>query len=102
MNKKERETLRSKAIKMYVNSWTFEKMTLTEREKIVYLLRNVKLTETTTRAIYEHLHDVYISFLEALDYTPNWRDNDITQPVLKSLYLTFGELHDTEGVNNGR
>ena len=65
--------------KMIVNSWTYKKMTAEEQIRLFQVFDNVQ-TEKALKGSYiqrwEILQAIYTSYLMALEYTWNWRENE--------------------------
>lgn len=65
-------------IEVIVNSWTYDRMTGAEREKVINAIREAGSNgmlrgDYITR--YNACHAMYSAFLAALDYRPiNWRE----------------------------
>ena len=63
---------------MIINSWTYDRMTKEEKDRIIYELNNTE-TKKTIKGTYiqrwKVLHLMYESFLEGLGYKPiGWRE----------------------------
>lgn len=55
-------------------SWTFHRMTSEERKHILLVLEIAKVKGSYKKR-WEHLNDIYKSFLDSIGYTPtNWRE----------------------------
>ena len=80
MTKEQKNENRNEYIKIVVNSWTYEKLTQTEKINIIAILLNCKLYGRNKKEVCEQLNTIYRSFLMALNYTPlNWRETDPEQ-----------------------
>lgn len=76
MNKSERESIRQIYLDIYKKSWTYEKLTNKERNKIIHVLANCELYGNTKKQVCDQLRTIYDTFLSALDYKPiGWREN---------------------------
>lgn len=74
MKQAEREQIRKDIIKIYTQSWTYERLSKNEKENIIDLLQTCKLYGNNKKQIGETLHDIYSAFLTALNYKPfGWR-----------------------------
>ena len=65
--------------KMIYNSWTYGKMTAQERHQWAEVLDHLKITNVlkgTYNQRWETLQAIYHSFLLALNYTWNWREEN--------------------------
>lgn len=76
MKIKDREKYRDMYIEnVYKKSWTFEKLTQNDQNKILDILYNLKLYGNDIKQLSCEMQQVYCAFLEALDYTYNgWRE----------------------------
>lgn len=75
MNRSERESIRQTYLNIYKNSWTYERLTRKERQKIISILANCELYGNTKKQVCDQLHTIYDTFLSALDYKPiDWRE----------------------------
>lgn len=67
-------------IEMIKNSWTYERLTSEERKRLIDLFNHVSVLNSlkyTKDHKWDVLHDVYYSFLIALEYTPiGWREEN--------------------------
>ena len=74
-----KEIARDLFVEMIMKSWTFEKMTENERQRIVdffYSKRTEDCLKGTYKQRWEILQAIYNSFLMGLDYKPiGWREN---------------------------
>lgn len=66
--------------KMIFNSWTFDKMTMQERQKLFETLYNIQ-TQNALKGTYkqrwEILQAIYTAYLNGLGYTDfNWRETE--------------------------
>lgn len=65
-------------INMIVQSWTYERLSYTEKNRAIDALRHAFDTGAIAgnyKQRFEILHAVYYSYLLALDYNPcNWRE----------------------------
>ena len=64
---------------MIYNSWTYNKMTPQEKHQWEEVLEHVKITNVlkgTYSQRWETLQAIYHSFLLALNYTWNWREEE--------------------------
>lgn len=69
--------------KMIVNSWTYEKMTKEERERLFQMFDSVQTADALKGSYlqrWEVLQALYSSFLLALGYCWNWREKDESAP----------------------
>lgn len=66
-------------------SWTYEKLTIEERnrfEKVIFSVQIQNCLKGTYGQRYEILNSIYHSFLMALDYTPiGWREESESIPL---------------------
>ena len=75
MKREEREEVRRQIIGILKQSWTYERLTHKEREKILSCLEWCKLYGNTKKQLAEELNQIYTAFLAALDYDPiTWRE----------------------------
>lgn len=65
-------------LEMIKKSWTYDRMTREEKEKIHVILLDCRTTDNikgTYRQRWEALNAVYFAFLIAIDYNgPDWRE----------------------------
>lgn len=74
-----KEIARDCFVEMIMKSWTFDKMTENERQRIIDLIYS-KITEDCLKGTYKQrwaiLQAIYNSFLMGLDYKPiGWRES---------------------------
>ena len=66
-------------ITMIQNSWTYEKMTGWEKDKIKNILNDERIEKAlkgNTKARWEILQAIYFTYLQAIGYTDfNWRED---------------------------
>lgn len=80
--KYKKEEAKTKFIEMVKTSWSYDKLTEEEKNRLLDLL-NSKRTEYCLKGTYlqrwQILQSIYYSFLIALDYKPiNWREKEET------------------------
>lgn len=75
MKNAEREQIASDFIKKSIlKSWTYERLTEKERERLQESFERVKLYGNNKKQVYEEINGVYYAFLMALDYKwDGWR-----------------------------
>lgn len=81
--KKEKENAIKDFNNMIKKSWTYGKMTTEERERWGRVLESVQTREAvkgTYSNRWEVLQAIYNSYLLALDYCWNWREEDQERP----------------------
>lgn len=69
--------------KMIVNSWTYERMTKEEKQRLFEMFDNVQTAEALKGSYsqrWEVLQALYNSFLLALGYCWNWREKNENAP----------------------
>ena len=82
--KKEKQNAYNDYMEMIKKSWTFDKLTETEKEKLRDVLFSVR-AENAIKGNYNQriciLEAIYFSFLKALGYEPiGWRENGENYP----------------------
>lgn len=76
---KEKENVLKDYKNMIINSWTYKKMTEEEQIQLFKMFDSVQTREALKRSYHQRweiLQALYNSFLLALNYTWNWRDED--------------------------
>ena len=80
-----KEIARDCFVEMIMKSWTFDKMTENERQRIIdfiYSKRTESCLKGTYKQRWEILQAIYNSFLMGLDYKPiGWRENPEEIPL---------------------
>ena len=77
---KDKENAWKDYIDMIVKSWTYDRMTATERENCMEALRRAHLKGGYYQR-WEYLQDIYTAFLYGLGYTGcGWRETDPEAP----------------------
>lgn len=73
-----KENAKEDFINMIQNSWTYNRLTESERENLKDVFCNIdNVLKGTYRQRYEILQAIYYSFLKALDYEPiGWREEE--------------------------
>lgn len=66
-------------IEMTRNSWTYQRLTMEEKSRLIDLFYHVSVLDSlkyTREHKWKILHDVYFAFLIGLDYKPiGWRED---------------------------
>lgn len=77
---KNKENVLNDYKKMIINSWTYQKMTTNERERLQEVFNDIQTREAlkgSYKQRWEILQAIYTSYLMGLNYNGfNWREND--------------------------
>ena len=78
MNMKEKVEIKDEYLKMIFNSWTWDRLYPTEKDRFINLVNSdhiLDLLKGTKRARWNILNGLYESFLIGVGYTPtDWRE----------------------------
>ena len=80
---KDKYTASNDFVKMIVDSWTYARLTNTERDSLIEAINRAHLIGTWKQR-WEQLNDIYFAFLSALGYDKDpvgWRETDPEAPL---------------------